>query len=124
MRLDRKLLLIAPTIVLLFVFAGMIYTAMQMRVMSLGSDSLKQRTDYVTAIQRGEKQLEPGRAIGLLQLALDVEAKRTAAITASHDLLITLSVVGLIACVVLVIGIRGVPREHWPRVAFERSQAG
>jgi hypothetical protein len=123
-RLDRKLLLIAPTIVLLFVFAGMIYTAMQLRVLSLGSDSLKERREYIAAVERGEKQLEPQKAIRLLQIALDVEAKRTAAITASRDLLVVLSSVGLIACLVLALGIRSVPREHWPRFAFERSQAG
>lgn len=124
MRLDRKLLLIAPTIVLLFVFAGMIYTAMQLRVLSLGSDSLKERSEYIAAVERGEKQLEPKKAIGLLHISLDVEAKRTAAIMASHDLLVELSSVGLIACLVLALGIRSVPREHWPRFAFERSQPG
>ena len=124
MRLDRKLLLIAPTIVLLFVFAGMILTAMQLRVLTLGSDSLKERSDYVAAVERGDKQLEPQKAIALLRFALDAEGKRTAAITASRDLLVLLSAVGLVSCVILAAGIRSVPREHWPRLAFEKSQAG
>jgi hypothetical protein len=123
-RLDRKLLLIAPTIVLAFVFAGMIYTAMQMRMLILGSDSLKERSEYVAAVERGEKQLEPQKAIALLRFALDAEAKRTAAIAANRDLLVIMSAVGLIACVILAIGIRSVPRQHWPRFTFERSQAG
>jgi hypothetical protein len=123
-RFDRKLLLIAPTIVLLFVFAGIVYAATQLHVLSLGSDSLKERSDYVAAVERGEKPLEAQKAIGLVRLALDVEAKRTAAITASRDLLVGLSAVGLISCIVLTVGIRSVPREHWPRFSFERSQVG
>jgi hypothetical protein len=123
MRLDRKLLLIAPTIVLVFVFAGMVYTARELHLLSVGSASLKDRSDFISAVERGEKQLEPQKAIGIIRIALDAEAKRSAAITASRDLLVGLSAVGLISCLVLAIGIRSVPREHWPRFAFERSQA-
>jgi hypothetical protein len=122
-RLDRKLLLIAPTIVLLFVFAGMIYTAMQLRVLGLGSDSLKERSAYIAAVERGEKRLDAQKAVGLIRISLEVEAKRTAAIAASRDLLVALSAAGLISVLVLAVGIRSVPREHWPRFAFERSRA-
>jgi hypothetical protein len=59
----------------------------------------------------------------LLRLALDVEAKRSAAIAASRDLLIALSVIAFAACTTLVIGIRTVPREHWPRFNTDRSTA-
>lgn len=122
MRLDRKLLLIAPTIVLLFVLAGLVYAAVQLNVLSSGSNSLKDRSDYVAAVERGEKPLEAQKAIGILRVALEVEEKRTAAITASRDLLVQLSIIGSIACAVLVVGIRKVPREHWPRFAVGRSQ--
>jgi hypothetical protein len=121
-RLDRKLFLIAPTIVLLFVFAGLVYAAMELRVLTYGSDSLKERSDYIAAVERGEKTIEPQKAIGLLRISLEAEAKRTAAITAARGLLVGLSAVGFISCVVLALGIRSVPREHWPRFAFERSQ--
>jgi hypothetical protein len=121
-RLDRKLLLIAPTIVLLFVFAGLVYAAMELRVLTYGSDSLKERSDYIAAVERGEKTIEPQKAIGLLRFSLDAEAKRTAAITATRALLVELSALGFISCVVLAAGIRSVPREHWPRFAFQRSQ--
>ena len=114
MRLDRKLLLIAPTIVLLFVFAGFIYTAAELRVLSSVSSNWKDRSDYITAVQRGEKPLEPSKALVLLQFALDAEAKRTAAITASRELVLALSVIGLLSCAVLAVGVRSVPRETWP----------
>ncbi|HEX4684151.1 MAG TPA: hypothetical protein VH277_15650, partial [Gemmatimonadaceae bacterium] len=62
MRLDRKLLLIAPTIVMICVVAGMIYAAMQLHVLSSVSDSLQQRNDFMAAVQRGEKQLSARQA--------------------------------------------------------------
>lgn len=117
MRLDRKLLLIAPTIVLFFVVAGMIYAAVQLRVLAGVSDSFKERSDFIAAVERGEKPLSQRQSAGLLRLALDVETKRTAAISATQDLLIVLSAIGVVACVVLSLGVRGVPREHWPRFA-------
>ncbi|HMA23318.1 MAG: hypothetical protein ACM37U_04945, partial [Gemmatimonas sp.] len=68
------------------------------------------------------KPLNERQAIGLLRVALDVEERRTAAIVASRDLLITLSLVELVSCAVLAFGIRGVPREHWPRLNLGGSQ--
>jgi hypothetical protein len=121
-RLDRKLLLIAPTIVLLFVFAGFIYTAAELRVLGSVSSNWKDRSDYITAVQRGEKPLEPSKAVGILRFALDAEAKRTAAIMASRDLVLALSVIGLLSCAVLVVGVRAVPREHWPTLRASGSR--
>ena len=121
MRLDRKLLLIAPAIVLVFVAAGMAYTALQLRVLGSVSDTWKERSDFIASVERGDKTLDQRQAVSLLQFALQVEEKRTAAIAASRDLLITLSIVELVACVVLVFGIRTVPREHWPRLNLGRS---
>jgi len=120
-RLDRKLLLIAPAIVLACVVAGMVYTAVELHVLARSSDTLTARKEFVDAVARGEKTLDQRQAIGILQVALDVEAKRSAAIAASRDLLIELSAVALVAWAVLAYGIRGVPREHWPRFGGGRA---
>jgi hypothetical protein len=123
-RLDRKLLLIAPTIVLVFVVAGLLYATLQLHVLTSVSDTWKDRSDFVAAVQRGEKKMNEGQAINVLRFSLDVEAKRTAAITATRDLLIVLSATALLSCIVLAIGIRSVPREHWPRFSSKKSDAG
>jgi hypothetical protein len=121
-RLDRKLLLIAPAIVLVFVAAGTAYTALQLRVLSSVSDTWKERSDFIAGVERGERTLDQRQSIRLLRVGLEVEERRTEAIVASRDLLITLSLVELVSCAVLVFGIRGVPREHWPRLNLSRSQ--
>ncbi|HEX4684721.1 MAG TPA: hypothetical protein VH277_18530, partial [Gemmatimonadaceae bacterium] len=59
-------------------------------------------------------------AIGILQISMDVESRRTAAITAARDLLAWLAGIAAAACAVLVFGIRSVPREHWPRMTFAK----
>jgi hypothetical protein len=123
-RFDRKLLLIAPTIVLFLVVAGLIYAAVQLHVLGSVSDTWKERSAFIAAVEAGQKTLEPRQATGLLRLALDVEARRTAAIAASRDLLIALSIIGVVSCCVLAVGIRGVPRQHWPRLSFKREQVG
>jgi hypothetical protein len=122
-RLDRKLLLIAPTIVLFFVVAGMLYAALQLHVLSSVSDSMKDRSDFIASVERGEKTLSQRQATGLLRLGMEVEARRTAALTASRDLLVALSAIAFAACCALSLGIRAVPREHWPRVTFGRGSA-
>lgn len=118
MRLDRKLLLIAPTIVLVCVVAGMIYAAMQLHVLAGVGDSWKERSDFVSSLERGDKTINQTQATRMLRAGLDVEARRTAAIVASRDLLGWLSGIACVACVALAAGIRSVPREHWPRMAF------
>ena len=115
MRLDKKLLLIAPAIVLALVVAGMVYTAAELHVLARSSDTLAARKEFVDQVARGEKPLDQRQAVNILQVALEVEAKRSAAIVASRDLLLELSAVALVAWVFLAIGIRGVPRQHWPR---------
>lgn len=122
MRLDRKLLLIAPTIVLACVAAGILYTASELHVLASGAVAFKDRSDFINAVARGEKPLSARQAIGLLQWSLDVESKRTAAIGASRDLLVVLAVIAAASCAVLAIGIRSVPREHWPRLSFGKSK--
>lgn len=128
MRLDKKLLLIAPAVVLALVVAGMVYTATELQVLVRSNETIAGRKDFIDAVIRGEKPLDRQQAVGILQVALDVEAKRSAAIVATRDLLIELSVAALIAWVVLAIGIRDVPRKHWPRfggpVEADRSGSG
>ena len=115
MRLDKKLLLIAPAIVLALVVAGMVYTATELHVLARSSDTLAARKEFVDQVARGEKPLDQRQAVNILQVALEVEGKRSAAILASRDLLLELSAVALVAWAFLVVGIRGVPRQHWPR---------
>lgn len=121
MRLDRKLLLIAPTIVLVLVVAGMVYAATQLHVLGSISDTWKERDAFVSSVESGKRTMTERQALGLLRLSLDVESRRTAAIIASRDLLIVLSAIGLLSCVTLGVGIRSVPREHWPKMRFGRS---
>ena len=123
MRFDRKLLLIAPTIVLVFVIAGLIYTAMQLNVLSSVGETFKERSAFVAAVERGQKTLDARQATGLLKWAMEVEAKRTSAIESVRDLMIALSTIALVCCGVLAFGIRSVPREHWPRLNIGRKVA-
>jgi len=120
-RLDRKLLLIAPTIVLVFVAAGIVYAALQLRVLSSVGDTWKDRNAFIASVERGERTLDQRQSLGLLRYSLDVEVKRTEAIAATRDLLMVLSAVALASCVTLVFGIRTVPREHWPRLQFGKE---
>jgi hypothetical protein len=122
-RLDRKLLLIAPAIVLVFVVAGIVYTSVQLHVLGSVSDTFRERSDFIAAVERGDKGLDQRQALGLLHLQFDVEAKRTAAIVAARDLLIVLSAIAGAALSALGLGIRSIPREHWPRIAFGRKTA-
>jgi hypothetical protein len=120
-RLDKKLLLIAPTIVLVLVVAGIVYAAVQLHVLASVSETAKEREAFIASLERGEKRLEPRQYVSVLRTALDVETKRTTAIVASRDLLISLAVIGFVSCVVLAIGVRGVPRTHWPRFGGSTS---
>ncbi len=122
MRLDRKLLLIAPTIVLFFVAAGLIYAATQLHVLQSVGDTWKDRSAFIASVESGQKQLETRQAVTMLRYSLDVEERRTAAISASRDLLIELSIIAVACCIALGIGIRSVPREHWPRLAQPRAE--
>jgi len=123
-RLDKKLLLIAPTIVLVFVVAGMVYAATQLHVLASVSETERGREAFIASVERGEKKLEPRQSLSLLRIGLEVESKRTAAILASRDLLVELAVIGLVSCIVLAIGVRGVPRTHWPRFGGNRAESG
>jgi len=121
-RLDRKLLLIAPAIVLVFVAAGVAYTAYQLHYLVDSAASWRDRSDFIEAVGRGQKPLSTQQAVNILKWSLEVEAKRTTAINATRGLLIELAVIGFVACGVLALGIRSVPREHWPRLQLGRAR--
>jgi hypothetical protein len=110
-RLDKKILLIAPTIVLVFVVAGMIYATVQLRWMGDVGDTWKTRSDFAAAVERGEKPLNERQAINIIQHSLDVEAKQTEAIAAEKELMVVLSAIAAASLVALIIGVRAVPRR-------------
>jgi hypothetical protein len=120
-RLDRKLLLIAPAIILVLLFVGIAYTATQLHVLAGVSNDWTMRNQFVTAVAHGTKPLTQRQAVEILQYSLLAEAQRTKALTATWQLLAILSAVGLVCCGTLIVGIRSVPREHWPRFSRGRS---
>lgn len=122
MRLDRKLLLIAPTIILGFVIAGMIYAAVELHVLSSVSETFRERSDFIAAVERGAKPLDERQALSIIHAQFDVETKRTAALEAARDLLAVLALIGLASVCVLAVGVRRVPREHWPKIAIGRGE--
>ena len=111
MRLDRKFFLIAPTIVLAFIVAGMLYTTTRLRQIVEASDSWRMRSDYVASIEHGQRRITSEKAVQLVRLSLEAERRRTGAIVATNELLLTLGAVTLACCVVLLCAIRGVPRS-------------
>ena len=110
MRLDRKFFLIAPTLVLSLVVAGMFYTATRLRQVIEASDNWQWRSEYVASIEQGQKKITNGKAVQLVRLSLEAERRRTSAIVATNELLLTLGSMTLACCVVLLWAIRGVPR--------------
>jgi len=118
LKLDRKLLLIAPTIVLVFIVGALVYTSIQIRALTSGEDTWSARRDFVASVAAGQKTMSAEQAIGLLNISLEVEARRAAALRDAYDLLLTLAGMTAACCVVLSLGIRRVPREHWPRLRF------
>jgi hypothetical protein len=123
LKLDRKLLLIAPTIVLVFVVAALVYAGIQIRGLTSGEDTWSTRRDFVASVAAGQKTMSAEQAVGLLNISLEVEGRRAAALHAAYDLLLTLAGITAACCVVLAFGIRRVPREHWPRLRFGTSAA-
>lgn len=110
MRLDRKFFLIAPTLVLALIVAGMFYTATRLRQIVEASDNWQRRSDYVASIEHGQKKITNDKALQLVRLSLEAEHRRTSAIVATNQLLLTLGGMTLACCVVLLWAIRGVPR--------------
>jgi hypothetical protein len=118
LKLDRKLLLIAPTIVLVFIVAALAYAGVQIRALTSGEDTWATRRDFVASVAAGQKTMSAEQAVGLLNISLEVEGRRAAALHDAYELLLTLAGITAVCCVVLSFGIRKVPREHWPRLRF------
>jgi hypothetical protein len=110
MRLDRKFFLIAPTLVLGVIVVGMFYTATRLRQIVEASDNWQQRSDYVTSLEQGKRTIANDRVVRLVRLSLDAEQKRTGAIVATSELLLTLGAMTFLCCGALLWAIRGVPR--------------
>jgi hypothetical protein len=110
MRLDRKFFLIAPTLVLGVIVIGMFYTATRLRQIVEASDNWQQRSDYVTSLEQGKRTIANDRVVRLVRLSLDAEQKRTGAIVATSELLLTLGAMTFLCCGALLWAIRGVPR--------------
>ena len=112
MRLDRKLLLIIPSFVLVLVVAGMFYAATRLQVLVAASDNWQTRSDYVSAVERGERTIQPLQAAQIVRVSLEAERRSSAAVAAARQLIVLLAWVGAACCVVLIIGVRGAPRQY------------
>ena len=110
MRLDRKFYLIAPTLVLVLIVAGVIYTTTRLQQIVAASDNLQRRADYVAQIERGQRHITNEKAVQLVRLSLEAEHVRTSAIVAANELLLTLAAMTFLCCGVLLWAIKGVPR--------------
>jgi hypothetical protein len=110
MKLDRKFYLIAPTLVLAVIVAGMFFTTSRLRVIVEASDNWQQRSDYIAQVEGGRRQISADKAVHLVRLSLEAERRRSAAIVAIQELLLTLTAMTLACCVGLLWAIRGVPR--------------
>ena len=110
MRFDRKFYLIAPTLVLVFIVAGVFYTATRLRQIVAASDNLQRRMDYVAQIERGQRHITNEKAVQLVRLSLEAEQVRSGAIIATNELLLTLGAMTLLCCGALLWAIKGVPR--------------
>ena len=122
MKFDRKLLLIAPTIVLAFIVAGIVYAAVELKVLGDVGDTWKERSDFIGSLERGERTVNQKQAVELLRFSLEVEEHRTSAIAAAYEVLFVLAVMTAACCVVLAVAIRRIPREHWPRFGSGRKE--
>jgi len=110
MRLDRKFYLIAPTLVLILIVAGVFYTTTRLRQIVAASDNLQRRADYVMQIEQGKRHITNEKAVQLVHLSLEAEHVRTSAIVAANELLLTLAAMTFLCCAVLLWAIKGIPR--------------
>jgi len=110
MRFDRKFYLIAPTLVLVFIVAGVFYTASRLRQIVAASDNLQRRMDYVAQIEHGQRRITNEKAVQLVRLSLEAEQVRSGAIVATNELLLTLGAMTFLCCGALLWAIKGIPR--------------
>ena len=112
MRLDRKFLLIAPTLVLALIAAGLFYTATRLRQIVQASDNWEKRAAFITSVERGERQLSPNKALALVRLSLEAERRRSGAIEAAEELILVLGAITFACVALLLVTIRRVPRTE------------
>ena len=112
MRLDRKFLLIAPTVVLTLIVAGLFYTTTRLDQIVESSDNWQMRSDYVASVEHGQRRLTNEKAVQLVRLSLEAERRRTAAIVATNELIVTLGIITLACCAALLWVIKGTPRTE------------
>ena len=110
MRFDRKFYLIAPTLVLVLIVAGVFYTTTRLRQIVAASDNLQRRIDYVTQVEHGQRHITNEKAVQLVRLSLEAEQVRSSAIIATNELLLTLGAMTFLCCGALLWAIKGVPR--------------
>jgi hypothetical protein len=110
MKLDRKFLFMAPTIVLAFIAASLFYTTTRLRLIVEASDNLPNRIAYINSVAQGKRQITPDRAVALVRYSLDAEYRRSVAISAANELLMTLGVMTFACCLALLWVISGMPR--------------
>jgi hypothetical protein len=112
MRLDRKLLLIIPSFVLVLVIAGIFYATTRLQVLVAASDNWQTRSDYVTTLERGERAIQPLQAAQIVRVALEAERRSSAAVVAARQLLLLLAWIGAACCAILMLGVRSAPRQY------------
>lgn len=110
MKLDRKFLLIAPTMVLVVIVLGLFYTTTRLSLIVQSSDNLPMRSAYVSQLEQGKRQISNAKAVQIVRLSLVAEQRRTEAIIAANELLITLGLMTLACCGALFWVIKGIPR--------------
>jgi hypothetical protein len=110
MKLDRKFLLIAPSIVLIFIVGGLYYTTTQLNVIVQSSENLPQRSAYIAAVEQGKRQITTAKAVQIVRYSLEAERRQSAAIVAANETLLTLGAMTLACCAALFWVIRDIPR--------------
>ena len=112
MRLDRKFLLIAPSLVLVLIVGGLFYTATRLHQIVEASDSWVARDQFIASIERGQRQLSADKAVRLLRFSLAAEQVRTGAIQAARELVVVLGSMTLACTGMLLWAIRGLKRTE------------
>ena len=112
MRLDRKFLLIAPSIVLVLIVVGLFYTATRLSQIVEASGSWATRDAFIASVERGDRKLAAPKALQIVRISLEAERRRTSAIEATRQLLVVLGWMTLVCAGVLLWTIRRVPRTE------------
>lgn len=112
MRLDRKLFLIAPTLVLVLIVAGLFFTASRLGQITEASDGWGKRDAFVSAVEHGKKQLTAEQYLRIVRFSLDAERRRSEALLATRDLLLVLGWMTAACAAILLVTVRRIPRTQ------------